>query len=77
MYRDEVEKLKVAVSAIDVLVEGTSNILMSVDSISLNIEPLQKSLDSLLYSRQNLIAQLAILKAAQLEAQELALITEQ
>ena len=76
MYRKEINQLKVAVDALDALIEGTSNIYTSIDSISLNNEPLARSVDSLLYAKQQLIAQVATLETAQAEAQ-LALTMEQ
>ena len=77
MYRNEISQLKVAVEAVDALIEGTSNVYASMESIRLDNEPIKSSIDYLLYSRQNLISQIKILELAQLEARELALTTEQ
>ena len=77
MYQSEISQLKVAVEAIDTLIEGTSNVYSSMESIRFNNEPIKSAIDYLLYSRQNLISQIKILEVAQLEAHNLALTTEQ
>jgi hypothetical protein len=77
MYSKEIDQLKTAINALDVLIEGTSNIHTSIDSITLNSKPLEGVIDALLYSRQNLLTQLSILEAAQLKAQELVPAMEQ
>ena len=74
MYRNEIDQLRIAINALDVLLEGTSNIYTSIDSIRLNNEPIKQSMEALQYSRQYLVAQVNILLKAQ---EELALITEQ
>lgn len=76
MYRNEINQLKVAVEAIDALIEGTGNVYSSMESIRFNNEPIKSAIDYLLFSRQNLISQIKVLEIAQLEAQ-LALTTEQ
>ena len=70
MYSNEIEKLKVALSAMDVLIENLGNIHSDIDSIRLEIKPLEGVIDALLYGRQNLLTQLSVLEAAQLKAQE-------
>lgn len=69
MYSKEMEQLKVAINATDVLIDGLGNVYASIDSITLNIEPLKGSIDALLFARQNLLAQLKVLEEAQLNAQ--------
>ena len=70
MYSKEMEQLKVAINATDVLIDGLGNVYASIDSITLNIEPLKGSIDALLFARQNLLAQLKVLEEVQLNAQQ-------
>ena len=67
MYRNEISQLKIAIEALDVLLEGTSNVYSSIESIRLNNDPIKSAINSLLYSRQELVSQLKILEVAQLK----------
>jgi len=52
---------------LDVLIEATSNIYTSVDSIRLELDPIKQSIDALMFSKKYLVAQLNILIKAQEE----------
>ena len=77
MYQQEINQLRIAIEALDALLEGTGNVYSSTESIRLDNEQLKGALDALLFARQNLIGQIKILEVAQIKSRDLALTMEQ